>query len=74
MDPTDSIFLQMYTDYDTALVAAAALTIDPALDHFELTFAPVPPPKSDLWLSILLTVINLVGTVAVSAYFNTSEC
>lgn len=63
----------MYTDYDTALSTAAARTIGPALPHFELTFAPTKPKKDSLWLSVLLTVITMVGTVAVSAYFNTGE-
>ena len=63
--------MQFYASYQTALTQACATTITPALADFEITFAPVPPPPNDEWLSILLTVLDLVGTVAVSAFFNT---
>jgi len=65
--------MQMYASYQTALVDAAALTINPALADFENNFAPVPPPPDDTWLEILLSVIDLVGVVGVSSYFNTGE-
>jgi len=63
----------MYTDYDNALTDSAGRTIDAALANFELVFAPVPPPKTEVWKDILLSVITLVGTVAVSTYFNTGK-
>lgn len=64
--------IQMYASYQTALTQAAATSLDPALADFENTFAPVPPPPSDVWLEILLSVVDLVGTVAVSSFFNSS--
>jgi curli biogenesis system outer membrane secretion channel CsgG len=63
--------VQFYASYQTALTQACATTITPALADFEITFAPVPPPPDNEWLSILLTIVDLVGTVAVSAFFNT---
>jgi len=60
----------MYASYVTALYQAAAASLDPALESFETTFAPVPAPYDDTWLQILLSCISLVGTVAVSGYFN----
>lgn len=59
----------MYASYQTALTQACATSLDPALDDFEVTFAPVPPPPDDTWLSILLDVVTLVGTVAVANFF-----
>ncbi|OIW30765.1 hypothetical protein CONLIGDRAFT_614022 [Coniochaeta ligniaria NRRL 30616] len=61
----------MYASYQTALYQAAAAYLDPALADFENNFAPVPPPPDNTWLEILLAVVDLVGTVAVSSFFNT---
>lgn len=62
----------MYASYVTALYQAAAASLDPALKDFENQFAPIPPPYDDTWLQILLACTSLVGTVAVSGFFNTS--
>lgn len=61
----------MYSSYITALYQAASASLDPALKDFETQFAPIPPPPDDEWLQILLTCMTLVGTVAVSGFFNT---
>ncbi|KAH8649335.1 hypothetical protein BX600DRAFT_388677 [Xylariales sp. PMI_506] len=61
----------MYSSYVTALYQAAAASLDPALKDFETQFAPIPPPPDDTWLEILLACVDLVGTVAVSSFFNT---
>jgi hypothetical protein len=60
----------MYKSYSDALYQVAATSLDPALKDFENNFAPIPPPPDDTWLQILLAFTNLVGTVAVSAFFN----
>ena len=62
----------MYASYQTALTQAAATSLDPALSDFENNFAPVPPPPDNTWLDILLSVVDLVGTVAVAGVFNSS--
>ncbi|KAK3934563.1 putative glycoside hydrolase [Diplogelasinospora grovesii] len=62
---------EMYKSYSDALYQAAATSLDPALKDFENNFAPLPPPYDDTWLQILLAMVSLVGTVAVSAFFNT---
>jgi hypothetical protein len=62
----------MYASYITTLYQAAAASLDPALKDFETQFAPIPPPPNDEWIGILLSVVSLVGTVAVSAVFNSS--
>jgi hypothetical protein len=65
--------MQMYVAYHEALVDAVALVLDPDLKSFEQDFAPVPPPaQPPVWETILLTVLNLVGTIAVSSFFNSS--
>ncbi|ERS96164.1 hypothetical protein HMPREF1624_07700 [Sporothrix schenckii ATCC 58251] len=61
---------EIYGTFYDALVAAAALSFDPSYGEFENTFAPVKP-ADDMWISILLDVANLVGTIAVSSFFNT---
>ncbi len=61
----------MYVAYHEALIGAVALVLDPDLKSFEEDFAPVPPPaEPPVWETILLTVLNLVGTIAVSSFFN----
>jgi hypothetical protein len=65
--------MQMYASYQTALTQAAATSLDPALTDFEINFAPVPPPPDNTWLDILLSVVDLIGTVAVSSFFNSSK-
>jgi hypothetical protein len=63
--------MQMYVAYHEALIDAVALVLDPDLKSFEEDFAPVPPPaQTPVWETILLTVLNLVGTIAVSSFFN----
>ncbi|KAH8885958.1 glycoside hydrolase family 18 protein [Thozetella sp. PMI_491] len=64
------IIHEMYASYQPALTQAAATVLDPALADFENNFAPVPPPPDDTWLEFLLIGVSLVGTVAVSAFFN----
>lgn len=61
----------MYMTYYTSLFQAATTSLVPALKDFENSFAPIPPPPDDTWLQVLLAVVNLVGVVGVSAYFNT---
>ncbi|KAK8139989.1 hypothetical protein PG984_000055 [Apiospora sp. TS-2023a] len=65
------IIHEIYQDFHDALVDAAATTLDPALKDFENSFAPIPPPFDSKWLDILLAAVGLVGTVAVSGFFNT---
>ncbi|KAJ6445148.1 Lysine--tRNA ligase [Purpureocillium lavendulum] len=48
-----------YAKYHDSLVAASALLIDNSLDDLENKFAPVPPPKDDSWLSILLGFVSM---------------
>ncbi|SPQ21569.1 e2cb8c7a-6b71-4cba-a482-675fd0a9b2df [Thermothielavioides terrestris] len=56
---------QMYASYHQAIIEAAALTIDPALQDFENKFAPVPPPEDDRWLDFVLDLLSVgVGAVA----------
>lgn len=62
--------MQLYVQYQTALVSAAALTIDPSLDSFEQTFAPVtPPPSAPWWLGIVISLVSMVGTMAMGGFF-----
>lgn len=43
----------------------------PSLTLVEATFAPVSAPKNDdQWLAVLLTILDLLGTIGGSAYFN----
>ncbi|KAK4496425.1 hypothetical protein PRZ48_012405 [Zasmidium cellare] len=60
----------IYTDYINALTTAAATTIDPSLQAFETTFAPVPPPKSDLWLQIIIAFATLGCSMVAAPFFN----
>lgn len=61
----------MYVAYHQALVDSVALVLDPDLKSFEEDFAPVPPPpQQPVWETILFTVLNLVGTIAISSFFN----
>ncbi|KAF2168013.1 glycoside hydrolase family 18 protein [Zasmidium cellare ATCC 36951] len=60
----------IYSDYVTALTSAAATAIDPSLDTFETTFAPVPPPKSDLWLQIIIALATLGASMVAAPFFN----
>lgn len=61
----------MYATFYNGIVQAAALSLDPSLDDFENTFAPVT--TSSDWLQLLLIFVNLFGTVAVSAFFNSGK-
>jgi hypothetical protein len=49
-------------------ISRAAVQFEPSLSSMEDTFAPVAPPKSDLWLQILLDFVGL-GAVVVIAPF-----
>jgi hypothetical protein len=58
----------MYSQFYNAITAAAGQYIDSQLQYFETTFAPVPPPKSDEWLLILINLLGL-GISAIAAPF-----
>lgn len=58
----------LFAQYHESLVTVSALLIDNSLDDFEQTFAPVPPPKDDTWITILLNIIS-IGTPMVGGKF-----
>ncbi len=62
----------MYADFHDLITTTAALLIDPTLPAFEETFAPVIPADPPIWQEILMSVLNLVGTVGIATYFNGS--
>jgi hypothetical protein len=49
----------MYAEFQSALVANAALVIDNTLPDLENKFAPVPPKTDDSWLNTLLGLVSL---------------
>lgn len=57
-----------YGQYHESLVAASALVIDNSLDDLENKFAPVPPPKDDTWVNILLGFVSM-GTPMIGGKF-----
>lgn len=61
----------LYAQYHESLVAVSALLIDNSLDDFEQTFAPVPPPKDDTWITALLNIVAM-GVPAVGGKFFTN--
>ncbi|ERS96515.1 hypothetical protein HMPREF1624_06719 [Sporothrix schenckii ATCC 58251] len=60
---------EIYETFHSTIIQAAALSLNPSLDQFENTFAPVTPPDTE-WLDLLLAFVNLAGTVVVSSFFN----
>ena len=63
----------MYKTYYTALVDAASLSINPSLDHFENTFAPVPPPADDSWMFFLIDLATLGTAMGVAPFFSSGK-
>ena len=63
----------MYGKYHGALVSASALLIDNSLDDLENKFAPVPPPKDNTWLSILLNLISMGTPMAGGKFFTSGK-
>lgn len=61
----------LFSKYHESLVTVSALLIDNSLDDFEQTFAPVPPPKDDTWISVLLNIVSM-GTPFVGGKFFTN--
>lgn len=64
---------KMYTQYHEGLLAATALLIDPALDDFAKTFAPVPPEQDDQWMEILLELVSQATPMVGGKFFKYGE-
>jgi hypothetical protein len=62
----------MYSQFLSAIQGAAGY-IDAQLSAFETTFAPVPPPKSDEWLLILISILGLGLTAIAAPFFDGGE-
>ncbi|KAF9890425.1 hypothetical protein FE257_005830 [Aspergillus nanangensis] len=58
---------QLYRGYYYSLMFQAAAIINPSLDHFQKTFAPVPEPPDDRWLLLLIDLITLGGAPATAS-------
>jgi hypothetical protein len=63
----------MYSQFYNAITAATGQYIDNQLADFETTFAPVPPPKSDEWLVILISLLGLGITAIAAPFFEGGE-
>ncbi|KAL5337697.1 hypothetical protein BJX70DRAFT_409027 [Aspergillus crustosus] len=61
---------KLHADFHDTLFEVATLASF-ALDDFELTFAPVPPEESNMWLEILLTLLTLGTLSGIGPFFNT---
>jgi len=65
--------IQTYAKYHESLVSASALLIDNSLDDLENKFAPVPPPKDDSWLNILLGFVSMGTPMIGGKFFSDGE-
>jgi hypothetical protein len=50
---------QLHDQFNTALFDTVAAELDPSLQDFEDTFAPVLPPPDQAWLNVLLDFISM---------------
>lgn len=63
----------MYSKYHLGLVSAAALLIDPSLDDFTKTFAPVPPEEDDMWINVLVELISQATPMVGGKFFKSGR-
>ncbi|KAL2023348.1 hypothetical protein VTK56DRAFT_3086 [Thermocarpiscus australiensis] len=61
---------EMYASYYSAIIDAAAISINPVLQHFENTFAPVPPPPDDGWLDFVVDLLSLGAGALAKPFFD----
>ena len=60
----------MYDSFNDVLYQTAASTLDPSLQDFENTFAPVPPPPNTQELQLLLDIIGIGAALVFAPFFD----
>ncbi len=65
---------QMHDQFNTALFDTAAAELDPSLQDFENTFAPVAPKPDETWLNVLLDLVSMGAVMVFAPFFDACKC